>query len=101
FLAPRHLHSFPTRRSSDLELGLAILVHPALTLELLVDPRRVLVPFAELALERPEVDLLLADLLLLSEDLGLPFFQLSDPGRLRRDRKSTRLNSSHDQTSYA
>ena len=66
------------------ELSLAILVHPALTLELLVDPRRVLVPFAELALERPEFDLLLADLLLLGEDLGLPFFQLSDPGRLRR-----------------
>src|SRR5205807_9325595 len=66
------------------ELGLAILVHPALTLELLVDPRRVLVPFAELALERPEFDLLLADLLLLGEDLGLPFFQLSDSGRLRR-----------------
>src|SRR5207302_3492551 len=65
------------------ELGLAILVHPALTLELLVDPRRVLVPFAELALERPEFDLLLADLLLLGEDLGLPFFQLSDPSRLR------------------
>ena len=61
------------------ELGLSILVHPALTLELLVDPRRVLVPFAELALERPEFDLLL-----LGEDLGLPFFQLSDPGRLRR-----------------
>src|SRR5688572_32106298 len=63
------LHSFPTRRSSDLE-----------PLE-----RRVFVDVAEAAreheLEHGGVDLVAAVLV--------------------RDRKSTRLNSSHSQTSYA
>src|SRR5438034_7243207 len=60
FAHPRHLHSFPTRRSSDLPAGLA--------------PR------------------------VLGHVGALPGAALRRP---RRDRKSTRLNSSHTVISYA
>src|SRR5207244_5820708 len=87
----------------------AVVEHPPLTLELLLNPSRVLVPLLETGLHRPELDLLLAEFLLLREDLLFPFFQFPNPGRVgsgRRgldllplepelDRKSTRLNSSH------
>src|SRR5206468_9214211 len=97
----RELHSFPTRRSSDLELEIA--VKNALTLrralgenlrlrEELADRhgvdgligaapafRRVVEAAAEAAVSRVNV--------LLTGESG--------------DRKSTRLNSSHDQISYA
>src|SRR5438552_674039 len=54
----------------------------SLALELLVDPRRILVALAELALQGLDLDLLLADFLLLREDLRLPILQLADPRRL-------------------
>src|SRR5206468_10644115 len=73
--APRHLHSFPTRRSSDLPAGRGI--YPGLV---------------------AKADVVGFDL--------YPLQEWCDPARLAevydaQDRKSTRLNSSHDQISYA
>src|SRR5690606_42089439 len=76
----RHLHSFPTRRSSDLFDLLAVLqCRPAAPLDL-----------RERGLE------LAAGLFDLADGAGL------DAGREKAtDRKSTRLNSSHVKISYA
>src|SRR5437667_97559 len=63
-------------------LRLAVVEHPPLTLELLLDPSRVLVPLLEPGLHRPQLDLLLPEFLLLREDLLFPFFQLANPGRV-------------------
>src|SRR2546422_3717877 len=60
----------------------AVVEHPPLTLELLLNPSRVLVPLLETGLHRPELDLLLAEFLLLREDLLFPFFQFPNPGRV-------------------
>src|SRR5206468_6400080 len=69
-----HPHSFPTRRSSDL-LGAAARAQ-------------------ELQEQLFKVELLTARWAVLEVLAKLPL-------ELRRDRKSTRLNSSHDQISYA
>src|SRR5207249_2940751 len=63
-------------------LRLAVVEHPPLTLELLLDPSRVLVPLLEPGLHRPQLDLLLPEFLLLREDLLFPFFQFANPGRV-------------------
>src|SRR5206468_12799012 len=81
---PRDLHSFPTRRSSD--LGILGRVAPV-----------------TLGLEIAEIDLLLQARLDVGDrpaDLAR-HEGLATPRRDLRDRKSTRLNSSHDQISYA
>src|SRR5881396_95810 len=70
------------------EFGLPVLERATLALELLVDPRRIFVALAELALQGLDLDLLLADFLLLRENLRLPILQLADPrclaGGMRR-----------------
>src|SRR5690606_41286199 len=93
--APRDLHSFPTRRSSDLRVG-DVLVHGLHQLEDGLAPLGV-------ALERLQSgDLddrnVVARELVLAEQLAdLELDQLED----LLDRKSTRLNSSHVKISYA
>src|SRR6266566_142513 len=57
------------------EFGLPVLERATLALELLVDPRRIFVALAELALQGLDLDLLLADFLLLRENLRLPILQ--------------------------
>src|SRR3989475_5158951 len=61
---------------------LAVVEHPPLTLELLLDPSRVLVALLETGLHRLEFDLLLPEFLLLREDLLFPFFSFANPGRI-------------------
>src|SRR5207245_10364027 len=79
----RHVHSFPTRRSSDLVLG----VHDAAGLLFKrLDPFRLGIPFPA---DEVELTLAAADL---RRQAGRGF---------TADRKSTRLNSSHGSISYA
>src|SRR5206468_12474797 len=84
----RLLHSFPTRRSSDL-------VHLPLP-----EPGhgRVWQPLADLA--RREDDLT-AMVRLVGHEVGAHVGDVEGKVTPDVDRKSTRLNSSHDQTSYA
>src|SRR5207249_11490789 len=86
----RHLHSFPTRRSSDLPFPWLPLPRPALKapLQAQTDP---LGP--ELAVLKVELRPGHADQRARSGDAG-------DLGTIQ-DRKSTRLNSSHISISYA
>src|SRR5438105_12432616 len=78
------LHSFPTRRSSDLDLLILDLMMPGMDgLEVCkaLRARGRSTPILMLTAKSTELDRVL--------------------GRLRRDRKSTRLNSSHEWISYA
>src|SRR5690606_41853491 len=92
--AARRRHAFPTRRSSDLTetTGVAAQVQHALARDLLRQPLPVL------ALVGEEAGLVRAGRIgaelhaVLGDDRGCGRF---------RDRKSTRLNSSHVKTSYA
>src|SRR5206468_12240322 len=93
--APRDLHPFPTRRSSD--LGFVASVMDAVRREATVPPP---IPFPwKRALPGLAVaGLTLGLVLILSlEQLVRTVTSPSIPA----DRKSTRLNSSHDQISYA
>src|SRR5205085_11264311 len=87
---PRHPHSFPTRRSSDLGHDPANETEPcdeaAPKTELRAQRRR----FRALRFEVEQLAALVTDVRDNTE-------QQSD----ERDRKSTRLNSSHSQISYA
>src|SRR5205809_5239895 len=73
---PRDLHSFPTRRSSDLE-----------------EPGRQRLPTDRASRMALRVSLELAD--------GPSSYQIRIERVPQRDRKSTRLNSSHGYISYA
>src|SRR5207247_9504676 len=76
---PRHLPSFPTRRSSDLHL----------------------LPVGDLEVPEEDVHRLLEPgPLAQRRQVGL-VPRLTDDRRARGDRKSTRLNSSHEWISYA
>src|SRR5690606_39934213 len=78
----RHLHSFPTRRSSDLDVHLRLwrrAVHQPAPLDHAVD--------AEHPADR-------------RNHVGLHHQQQEEAGG-EQDRKSTRLNSSHVKSSYA
>src|SRR5207253_10833857 len=85
YLTPPHLPSFPTRRSSDLEL------------------------FGQIASSRGELTMQFEMRTFLHESMSMPsrfvsiftfsIVRLSTP--VARDRKSTRLNSSHVAISYA
>src|SRR5690606_39719357 len=80
----RHLHSFPTRRSSDLPL----LKHvDGMAHGVTIDAK----PLGQLVLARQALSDLVA-----AADLALELV-----GNLAVDRKSTRLNSSHVKISYA
>src|SRR5205085_4646218 len=84
--AHRHLHSFPTRRSSDLEVhdhGRPVPVQPA-----------------QRETQRPAAagDGELADVRVHARE---QLVGLLGPHAEAEDRKSTRLNSSHSQISYA
>src|SRR5206468_11267443 len=100
---PSHLplHSFPTRRSSDLERDRALIAEMmrgatlqvggrerAIALQLVVQERRI-------AEERRELRQVVGALVELLQTLPVLGQQ-----PVARDRKSTRLNSSHDQISY-
>src|SRR5206468_12598318 len=84
-----HLHSFPTRRSSDLfsstgmrkmsGIGWPSAVMPTAPTRVRLASRAVLRTASSAAIQPPS----------------------EVPTRCTRDRKSTRLNSSHDQISYA
>src|SRR5206468_5054790 len=82
---PRHLHSFPTRRSSDLR--------PILERHREYSRWRILFfqPIAERILAERDGGHVAGDARI--------FHAVA--GRAGQDRKSTRLNSSHDQISYA
>src|SRR5690606_41435054 len=93
---PRHLHSFPTRRSSDLLPG------PMTIVDTVADAHyggraKLAMAFAELL--NQEARALQAD--------GVDVIQFDEPAfnvfmdDVKGDRKSTRLNSSHVKTSYA
>src|SRR5205809_5503710 len=75
---PQQRHSFPTRRSSDLDSGFFEGNIPAITLSL----RGIM--YAQIDVVGTEVDL-----------------GVHDAAQAERDRKSTRLNSSHGYISYA
>src|SRR5206468_10104185 len=90
----RDLHSFPTRRSSDLDLLLMLV-------------RELNIPFINLS--KYKIDAALKEIIperiaRLYQIIPLSMLEMtltvaiSDP---LKDRKSTRLNSSHDQISYA
>src|SRR5205085_11595933 len=85
-----HLHSFPTRRSSDL-VGIALVAEVARELECAPDELR-----ASLYADLPERQRLLAFERIAPRQL-LDLYNLAQA----QDRKSTRLNSSHSQISYA
>src|SRR5205085_10250998 len=79
---PRHLHSFPTRRSSDLEKANA----PTVAADTIEPPTD--------AVEKAAFDVLSRHCARCHQAGRLE-------GRQKPDRKSTRLNSSHSQISYA
>src|SRR5205085_4005908 len=89
-----HSHSFPTRRSSDLEA----VAHPGIQMQLGVDPQ-----IAE-RIEPAHIDADAFECRAISQ--FREFERKTDRTdlrmiRIRQDRKSTRLNSSHSQISYA
>src|SRR5207248_10474906 len=92
---PRHLHSFPTRRSSDLSEGTAD------ALRKLIADRHADALFSVdgSSIEEQVAKLLEGKTLAVGESCtgGLLSTRLTD----RPDRKSTRLNSSHRTISYA
>src|SRR5207244_10870654 len=97
--APRDRHSFPTRRSSDLFSGTqALQLKMVDALGSLEDAVNAAAKLANLptppSVERPRRRFSIIELL--RNELGLPA-----PGRPNSDRKSTRLNSSHQIISYA
>src|SRR5436309_12430322 len=81
-----HLHSFPTRRSSDLKIGPSIMSGSALFL--FGAPGNGKTAVAE-RISR-----------VLSDPIYIPH-ALEVDGTVVKDRKSTRLNSSHVKISYA
>src|SRR5207247_8769840 len=83
---PRSLPSFPTRRSSDLTLIVALWLAAVGTLAAFI-PRALVAGFN--------------DSLVVSVVVVLLLIWLSDAIFVPRDRKSTRLNSSHEWISYA
>src|SRR5206468_12147417 len=92
----RHLHSFPTRRSSDLSIPANIA--EGFRRRGKADKARFM-NMAEGSIEECRYYLILAKDLGYADTQGLTT-SLEEVSRLL-DRKSTRLNSSHDQISYA
>src|SRR5206468_12155185 len=98
-LDPPDPHSFPTRRSSDLRAAVAVenaqlyarIEHAAQTLQRSLLPATLPdIPFLEIAGEYHPLSM--------PELVGGDFYDVFETFG---DRKSTRLNSSHDQISYA
>src|SRR5690606_41496651 len=91
-----YLHSFPTRRSSDLEVSLNVLFNNGDS-EVLSESYRYEQNAPEISLQGIGVDIssgaqsLILEIAVL-DDTDVSFIE---------DRKSTRLNSSHVKTSYA
>src|SRR5207302_10127825 len=91
-----HLHSFPTRRSSDLKdngpyVAVAFTKHP----ELVADLDDYIFPNPEIA--RPYAFVTIGK----EECRDVPALAARIDEELKKDRKSTRLNSSHVKISYA
>src|SRR5206468_11683052 len=91
-LPPPHLPSFPTRRSSDLPPLAARLEHQMESILLEIADAAVNEPRGMRGRARAEVRF--------ADERGAEPAQ-GRVARDSRDRKSTRLNSSHDQISYA
>src|SRR5205085_10168310 len=95
-LNPPHLHSFPTRRSSDLKLS-----------DSTFDQRLNLARLHHVRLKGDRATCFSDDFFARRFGAGFVTMKIDgDPSAicrqdLRRDRKSTRLNSSHSQISYA
>src|SRR5206468_11343662 len=98
YVPPRSLHSFPTRRSSDLDVILEMLANVNLgkDLGLLAERGRVVVIGSRGTVEIDPRATMGRD----ASILGMVLAKTPEP-EMARDRKSTRLNSSHDQISYA
>src|SRR5206468_10111435 len=93
----RHLHSFPTRRSSDLDAACTDRLA-----DLTASPDAVLRYGAFLALRLADENNPAARGALVNNSFWLHRLAPGSPGLVHlTDRKSTRLNSSHDQNSYA
>src|SRR5206468_11734537 len=86
----RYLHSFPTRRSSD--LGQWSFLFACWLVALIATPS---------LFRRPPTGIAIATGLAIAIELVAGFALVPIAKPATRDRKSTRLNSSHDQTSYA
>src|SRR5206468_9903979 len=96
---PRHLHSFPTRRSSDLAVPALQESHVPAAEDLCEIGAQ---PMSCLAVERLTLrfgGLTAVDGVSFEVRRGEVFTLIGPNGA--GDRKSTRLNSSHDQNSYA
>src|SRR5205085_10374998 len=100
-LHPRPLHSFPTRRSSDLLQLLSAPNCPSGSMDVLLLPDQVILQIHESIGHPLELDRILGDE---RNFAGTSFVTLDMFGTYRYgselDRKSTRLNSSHSQISY-
>src|SRR5690606_41749007 len=96
--AHRDLHSFPTRRSSDLWIDRAAEVAALLAVDAVERDRAGRTPHAEVQLLK---DSGLATLLGPREHGGGEQTWSTAYRVIREDRKSTRLNSSHVKISYA
>src|SRR5206468_8271720 len=99
--AHRDLHSFPTRRSSDL-CCLPVTAHVALTSLRAHDDfgGRLTMPMTELPGHHVPIRLW-ADPATVEPKALQQLFNVTTLPQIAGDRKSTRLNSSHDQISYA
>src|SRR5206468_13129756 len=98
--SPRHLPSFPTRRSSDLplmEVNCSSFHENLLENELFGHEKGAFTDASDT--KKGLVELCDRGTLFLDEVADMPLATQSK--LLRLDRKSTRLNSSHDQISYA
>src|SRR5207253_8151248 len=93
----RHLHSFPTRRSSDLEVEV-------IGEEILHLCKEKGIAFSDIQIYAPEIELYMPLIEFVFSKRSIPFRfpHFGDKNHeMDRDRKSTRLNSSHVAISYA
>src|SRR5207253_11432763 len=95
--APRHLHSFPTRRSSDLSHPVPVPAPEGITFRVEAPTR-----FVVEGIDKQQVGEVAAKIRKLRRPDPYKGKGVRYQGEvIRRDRKSTRLNSSHVAISYA
>src|SRR5207253_11203660 len=97
--SPRHLHSFPTRRSSDLGLRGGNHEVNVLGIQNLVTGGDVIVAIDGIPVHRADDVVRVVSSSLNPNDVAV--FTIVRDGHSKKDRKSTRLNSSHVAISYA
>src|SRR5690606_40629260 len=98
-LAHTDIHSFPTRRSSDLALGKFVVAQSGMSLEDYIKENKVEdVPnFTDVPDNYVDSELVMYSKIV--KEAGI--FEGSNNNLMARDRKSTRFNSSHVKISYA